>query len=98
MLRTFESITALKKAATKREAERKELADVIEQEKLIEIKGTLLSTRCDLSMIDQAGIRSSSSRYTLDQLWRGRRWMGTLRYIRMGYGFDQKVMGQKSVS
>ena len=39
MLKTFESITALKKAATKRDAERKELADVIEQEKLIEIRG-----------------------------------------------------------
>jgi nucleosome binding factor SPN SPT16 subunit len=39
MLKIFEGITNLKKAATKREAERKELADVIEQEKLIEIKG-----------------------------------------------------------
>lgn len=39
MLRIFDSITALKKAATKREAERKEMADVIEQEKLLEIKG-----------------------------------------------------------
>ncbi|ODO07204.1 FACT complex subunit SPT16 [Cryptococcus wingfieldii CBS 7118] len=39
MLKVFDTITALKKAAVKREAERKELADVIEQEKLIEIKG-----------------------------------------------------------
>ncbi|KAK8865948.1 FACT complex subunit SPT16 [Kwoniella newhampshirensis] len=39
MLKVFDSITGLKKAATKREAERKELADVIEQEKLVEIKG-----------------------------------------------------------
>lgn len=39
MLKVFEQITGLKKAATKREAERKEMADVIEQEKLIEIKG-----------------------------------------------------------
>nr|ODN93073.1 FACT complex subunit SPT16 [Cryptococcus depauperatus CBS 7841] len=38
MLRIFEAITALKKAAVKREVERKELADVIEQEKLIEVK------------------------------------------------------------
>jgi len=38
-LKIFEGITNLKKSATKREAERKELADVIEQEKLIEIKG-----------------------------------------------------------
>ncbi len=39
MLKVYESITGLKKAATKREAERKEFADVIEQETLIEIKG-----------------------------------------------------------
>ena len=39
MLKIMESITALKKAATKREAEKKELADVVEQEKLIELKG-----------------------------------------------------------
>jgi nucleosome binding factor SPN SPT16 subunit len=39
MLKVYESITSLKKAATKREAERKEMADVIEQEKLVEIKG-----------------------------------------------------------
>ncbi|WWC58713.1 FACT complex subunit SPT16 [Kwoniella dejecticola CBS 10117] len=39
MLKVFDSITALKKTATKREAERKELADVIEQEKLVEVKG-----------------------------------------------------------
>lgn len=39
MIKVFDTITALKKAATKREAERKEMADVIEQEKLIEIKG-----------------------------------------------------------
>jgi nucleosome binding factor SPN SPT16 subunit len=39
MQKVYESITGLKKAATKREAERKEMADVVEQEKLIEIKG-----------------------------------------------------------
>ncbi|KAK6905729.1 FACT complex subunit SPT16 [Kwoniella mangroviensis CBS 8507] len=39
MLKVFDTITALKKTATKREAERKELADVIEQEKLVEVKG-----------------------------------------------------------
>ncbi|KAL7419533.1 FACT complex subunit spt16 [Cryptotrichosporon argae] len=39
MLKVYEGITGLKKAATKREAERKEMADVIEQEKLVEIKG-----------------------------------------------------------
>ncbi|WRT64164.1 FACT complex subunit SPT16 [Kwoniella shivajii] len=39
MLKVFDAITALKKTATKREAERKELADVIEQEKLVEVKG-----------------------------------------------------------
>ncbi|OWZ71873.1 FACT complex subunit SPT16 [Cryptococcus neoformans] len=39
MLKVYEAITALKKAAVKRETERKELADVIEQEKLIEVKG-----------------------------------------------------------
>lgn len=46
MLKVFEQITGLKKAATKREAERKELADVIEQERLVEVKGKLcLSSR-----------------------------------------------------
>lgn len=37
--KVHDQIAALKKAATKREAERKEMADVIEQERLIEIKG-----------------------------------------------------------
>ncbi|BEJ13264.1 hypothetical protein CspHIS471_0304380 [Cutaneotrichosporon sp. HIS471] len=37
--KVFTQISELKKAATKREAERKEMADVIEQERLIEIKG-----------------------------------------------------------
>ena len=39
MMKILDSVIALKKAATKREAERKEMADVIEQEKLVEIKG-----------------------------------------------------------
>ena len=39
MIKVYEGITALKKAATKREAERKQFADVVEQEKLVEIKG-----------------------------------------------------------
>lgn len=39
MLKVFQGISDLKKQATKREAERKEMADVIEQEKLLEIKG-----------------------------------------------------------
>lgn len=39
MIKVFDGITALKKAATKRAAERKEMADVIEQEKLVEMRG-----------------------------------------------------------
>lgn len=39
MIKVYEQITAMKKAATKREAEKKEMADVVEQDKLIEIKG-----------------------------------------------------------
>lgn len=39
MAKIAEQITGLRKAATKRETERKLMADVIEQEKLIEIKG-----------------------------------------------------------
>lgn len=45
MIKVYETITGLKKAATKREAEKKELADVVEQEKLVEMKGELLSAR-----------------------------------------------------
>lgn len=41
MLKVYEQITSLKKAATKREAEKKEMADVVEQERLIEAKGKL---------------------------------------------------------
>lgn len=41
MIKVYETITGLKKAVTKREAEKKELADVVEQEKLIEMKGEL---------------------------------------------------------
>lgn len=42
MIKVYEQITAMKKAATKREAEKKEMADVVEQDKLIEIKGESL--------------------------------------------------------
>jgi hypothetical protein len=51
MMKVYEQITAMKKAATKREAEKKELADVVEQDKLIEIKGKshdLISSRTEL--------------------------------------------------
>jgi nucleosome binding factor SPN SPT16 subunit len=34
----------MKKAATKRENEKKELADVVEQDRLIEMKGELITT------------------------------------------------------
>lgn len=44
MLKVYEQITALKKAATKREAEKKEMADVVEQDRLIEAKGKLNDT------------------------------------------------------
>ncbi len=49
MIKVFENITALKKAATKREAERKELADVVKQEKLIELRGQYLDRTVGLS-------------------------------------------------
>lgn len=39
MQKVSEQITNLRKAQNKRENDRKELADVVEQEKLIEIKG-----------------------------------------------------------
>jgi len=39
MMRISESITNMRKAQNKREMEKKDLADVIEQEKLIEMKG-----------------------------------------------------------
>lgn len=39
-------ISDLKKTATKRENERKELADVVEQDKLIEIKGAWMMGLC----------------------------------------------------
>lgn len=45
MIKVYEQITAMKKAATKREAEKKEMADVVEQDKLIEIKGEFISRR-----------------------------------------------------
>lgn len=41
MLKVYEQITGMKKEATKREAQKKEMADVIEQEKLTEVKGKL---------------------------------------------------------
>jgi hypothetical protein len=41
MLKVYEQITGMKKAATKRENEKKELADVVEQDRLIEMKGKL---------------------------------------------------------
>lgn len=39
MIKVYEAITSLKKTVTKREAEKKELADVVEQERLVEMKG-----------------------------------------------------------
>jgi len=42
MLKVYEQITGMKKAATKRENEKKELADVVEQDRLIEMKGKLI--------------------------------------------------------
>jgi len=45
MLKVYEQITGMKKAATKRENEKKELADVVEQDRLIEMKGKLNSCR-----------------------------------------------------
>ena len=41
MQKVSEQITNLRKAQNKRENDRKELADVVEQEKLIEIKGAV---------------------------------------------------------
>lgn len=41
MNRVYESITAMRKAATKKESEKKELADVVQQDKLVEVKGEL---------------------------------------------------------
>jgi nucleosome binding factor SPN SPT16 subunit len=39
MTEIFKNITDLKKEAAKKEAERKEMEDIVEQDKLIEIKG-----------------------------------------------------------
>lgn len=55
MLKVFEQISGMKKEATKREAERKEMADVIEQEKLIEVKGELLVVLPGNEEADEAG-------------------------------------------
>jgi nucleosome binding factor SPN SPT16 subunit len=65
MIKVFEAITALKKTATKREAEKKELADVIEQEKLIEIKGEFF----EASLTDEAKHTSGRHPYTLKQVY-----------------------------
>ena len=62
MLKVYESITALKKATTKRDAERKEMADVIEQEKLVEIKGAELirSWRSSLIVCRSTSLRAQA--------------------------------------
>jgi nucleosome binding factor SPN SPT16 subunit len=39
MARVSEGITNMRKAQNKRETEKRDLADVVEQEKLIELKG-----------------------------------------------------------
>jgi hypothetical protein len=78
MLKVFEQITGLKKAATKRDAERKELADVIEQERLIEMKSEWRSKRCGMPVAilliispytvqSQGSIPSSASRRKEDR-------------------------------
>lgn len=58
MQKVYDQITALKKAATKREAEKKEMADVIEQEKLAEMKGELAAPRF---VMQEAHISRSTS-------------------------------------
>lgn len=50
MQKIFETITGLKKTASKKEAERKELADVVEQGNLIEMKGQWAISTGDLKM------------------------------------------------
>jgi len=53
MLKVYEQITGMKKAATKRENEKKELADVVEQDRLIEMKGQLDEALFDAEADDQ---------------------------------------------
>lgn len=48
MQKVSEQITNLRKAQNKRENDRKELADVVEQEKLIEIKGMFFTVHWGL--------------------------------------------------
>ena len=42
MNNVFKDIMELKKTVAKREAEKKEMADLVEQDKLVEMKGTFL--------------------------------------------------------
>jgi nucleosome binding factor SPN SPT16 subunit len=81
MIKVYETITGLKKAATKREAEKKELADVVEQEKLVEMKGELLSARRGQADV-QAVTRTLLKESTLVRHLRARRRMETWRFTR----------------
>ena len=56
MLKVYDQITQRKKDATKREAQKKEMADVIEQEKLMEVKGELSGVSLIVTVADNAQV------------------------------------------
>jgi nucleosome binding factor SPN SPT16 subunit len=72
MLKVYDTITGLKKAATKREAERKEMADVVEQEKLIEIRGERGDSRCGRCSLTECRSTTTYPEECLSQTRAGR--------------------------
>lgn len=50
MSEIYRQISELKKMSLKREAEKKDLADIVEQDKLVEVRSKLFVSRCHQSI------------------------------------------------
>ena len=98
MLKIFDSITALKKTAAKREAEKKEMADVVEQDKLIEMRGEPSAQ----NIADNAN-QAQGERHTLSntsshaQQAKAKSLMGLWNCIQTVYGLGLMGLLQRSV-
>ncbi len=82
-----QQITELRKNSVRREQEKKELEDVVEQDKLVEIRSTNFWSACFPSMLNLFQIANLSASITSlsGQLWMASESLGMWTSIRMGF-------------
>jgi nucleosome binding factor SPN SPT16 subunit len=82
-----QQITELRKNSVRREQEKKELEDVVEQDKLVEIRSTNSWSACFSSMLNLFQIANLSASITSlsGQLWMASESLGMWTSIRMGF-------------